>query len=1039
MSQTSIGVSLAGLAALTLLATTSEAQVGTLTTVSGTVVDLSVDSSGNLLFCTGEKDVGTITTAGVVTVLADSASGPFPKLLRGVVETPSGDIAVVDTGGDIYELPGGLTPAIKEYSDLYLIQGVTDLIVDSAGNYVIASDTPSTGVRGVNWVSPDGVRWAYYIVANSPIALAADALNGDILMADQNGNGALRYIDTSNEAHATGPLDNTTLPGFSSNNLDGDIAVETDGSAWMIAGGTVYRHDRGTGITSTMESGLGQLRGIAIAASSGGVASASGWSVYLAEGNSPTSIREIGNAGAPASVTVPNLGTVPGRGNQVLFFSGQQVFEMTTDLNGDLLVGGHLWGTDYKLMRVDLPSGTLSTIADQADGISGRIEGIQVQRDGSILVAAKGGRVFRIEENPLSVTTHFNDDFGDIAAAKDMTVDRDGTIYIADRQGWNVGQVEMIDTLGTLSTLTPTNETRGIVPDPFSAQLLVTEWNAPGFGGSVGRMDPATGVITPLPKFDGMNYTNADSWGDGDLVVDVEGNVYTLSEDDWSVYRYSMKTQKKVRIGSGYLNHPSGLAIAKSRNPLPGDTGWSLYVAEFDWLWEIPNVPAPAPARLDRNSPPVGRLFGYLPGTAATARSVTTAPLDLGLVVTTSNAEIYFANRAQPAGLMQLVLSSADGLSGDLVATAPNAFGAPIVANSDGQMWAIRKIPQWVATPFYDDAADDLKNVQGIAFAGSGEFLILDQPTGAPGTKLWRLSGGRIELLGFANRGERMAIDPLTGDVFVTQQGNPVDGGGEILRVDAFQSPIAAGHWRGDGFQLYDIGEEGGGISFDATGDFYVGSENNGHVYKIDRTTGTRIEVSGNYTRPTSVQLGTGRSGGTGPMGTSLMVLDEGVVYEVPAASVPAPYDPPASPPGLAPPVELQVRGVVTPGSLVPVELVSPGHAGMFCGVYSSFNGKVPGVALSLLGDVTDTRVISQNFDAFLWNRVGNQFLFPGLLGVLDGSGSIPPSSGLLMPNDPFLMTYEGFLDLTYIVFNFQGAQNNIETLGGTAQMYIGN
>jgi hypothetical protein len=54
-----------------------------------------------------------------------------------------------------------------------------------------------------------------------------------------------------------------------------------------------------------------------------------------------------------------------------------------------------------------------------------------------------------------------------------------------------------------------------------------------------------------------------------------------------------------ARIGSGYLNHPSGLAIAPSTAGSGSTTGWSLYVAEWNSLWEKPSVPAPASTLVD--------------------------------------------------------------------------------------------------------------------------------------------------------------------------------------------------------------------------------------------------------------------------------------------------------------------------------------------------------------------------------------------------------------------------------------------------------
>ena len=87
---------------------------------------------------------------------------------------------------------------------------------------MIASDTPSTGVRAINWISPSGVRWSYYLVKHTPVALAADPIAGDILMADESAGGVLRLVDASDPAHGTTPLDNMTGFGLSEAARDGD-------------------------------------------------------------------------------------------------------------------------------------------------------------------------------------------------------------------------------------------------------------------------------------------------------------------------------------------------------------------------------------------------------------------------------------------------------------------------------------------------------------------------------------------------------------------------------------------------------------------------------------------------------------------------------------------------------------------------------------------------------------------------------------------------------------------------------------------------
>ncbi len=1009
------------------------AQIGTLTTVPGTVTDLAIHSSSDLLYCTVEGAVGRITTAGALTQLANAATGPFSKSLRGVLENSAGEIAVLDSGGDIYELTGGVTPANLIYNDLYLINGTTDFIVDTNGNYVITSDTPSSGVRGINWVDSTGSRWAYFLIKHSPIALAADPIGTGLLLSDEADIGRLRRIETSDASHPTSLMDGTTGFGFAENNLDGDIAVEIDGSAWIVTGGNVYRRDRGTGITSLQASGFAQLRGISIAASSGGVPSASGWSAYFAEGSFPTAIREIGNVGAPASTVAADLGTVPDRGNQLTFFTGQTVHDMAVDLNGDLLVGGDVFGSSFKVMRVSLPSLAISTIANQSDGITSRIEGIQVDQDGVIFALGANGFVYRIEENPLNVTVAFSDPGNNIKVGKDLAIDRDGSFFIADRESFGSGQVEWVDPGGVMTSLSNTIESRGVIADPFTAKVIASEWNGTGFEGTVGLVDPSSGVITDFPNLSKLNYTNDSVWGDGDLVQDVEGNIYTISEDDWSLYRYNRETNKKFRIGSSYLNHPSGLAIARSRTPSNGDTGWSLYVAEYNFLYEIENVPAPAPRILDRAAPPVGRLAGFFPGTTGAVRAAIGRTGTNELLTVTADTRLFRTDLN--TGITQQVCSPFNGLTGDLVDLDMTAGGEIMVANRGGKIFRINPFGSCAVSTEFNNAGGVLGDVRAIAVDGAGDLLILDRPPGENGGRLYRLSGGVLTLLVHTNRGQGMAIDPLTGDVFITERGSDIDGGGGILRVNTSVSPATAGHYSGDSFYLFDINELDGDIAFDDVGNFYVSTRNTGRVIRVDRATGTRSVVAGNYANQVALALAPGRAGTAGPMGTSLFVLDENALFEVGVGELPATA--PVSPPGLAAPADLTVSGQIALGVRIPVNIDAPAEALRPYIIFASTLGKVPGFEMHLFGDPFDTRILPNNFDLLAWNMIGKGGVLRKFVGNLDASGKTTGPVGLKVPNDPSLLLLDIFIDLTYVTYDYI-SPNGIATVGGTAQIYIG-
>ena len=291
---------------------TAPARDGVLATVPGTLVDLSAGFSGQVLYCTAEGEVGAFFGGdhGILAPLGTFAG----QSLRAVTATPSEDIAVLTSAGDIYLLPGGGLPPVLTYDDLYMVLDPTDLMCDAAGNFLIASSTPSNGQRGLNWVSPGGDRWAYYLVQHSvhmPVQLAHDPLTGSVIFSDETGGGTLHRVIPGDSTHTTAPFETVLQPGIQSSLDDGDVVFECDGDYYWIAGNRIFFHNRSAGTTSLFQQLTHTLRGVAIAPASGDLAS-SGYSLYVAEGDDPTIVREYANVGIPAASFAPDQGWVPG-------------------------------------------------------------------------------------------------------------------------------------------------------------------------------------------------------------------------------------------------------------------------------------------------------------------------------------------------------------------------------------------------------------------------------------------------------------------------------------------------------------------------------------------------------------------------------------------------------------------------------------------------------------------------------------------------------------------------------------------------------
>jgi len=650
--------------------------------VAGTVTDLARDDQGRILYCTAEREVGRLAPGAGVTVLGTAAS--FPNELRAVAASGS-TVVTLDFGGDVRTLPNGAPPAAWVYDDEYMILDATDLIVDARGSFLIASATPSSGARAINWIQSNGVDWGYYLVKHQPIALAHDPLTGGILFTDATQGGHLRLVQAGSPIRATSALDTLTLPGVSAAAGDGDLAVAANGDVYWIAGGSVYRHERAGGTTMLLASGLGALRGVVIAPATSYSGHDAPYSLFVAEGAGPTYIRELAPVASAASLVANDQGDPPGRGRPVNLIFGFQAFELAADNQGRLLLGGSSWGNPYYVKRVTL-SGTpgITTVATTANGLVGTVEGLAVGADDAIYALARDGRIQRITENPLTVTTVFSDPGAQIGNGKDLVMDIDGSFYVGTSDGWDFGKVLKATAGGSATLLTLTQETRGL-----AASLYFSQWNNMAFHGTVDELDLGSSTVTSLPGFAGINFANGglggSTWGDGDLCVDVEGTIYALSEDDWSLVRYHADLDGCERIGSGYLGHPSGLAIAPSTAAAGSSTGWSLYVAEYTNLYEIPSVPAPAPTLANTVLGVVVRrtLTGAphprhgRPSALGTA-SQAGAP---GLVVGTDGAELLAL--APTSGTFQPLAGPDQGLRGRILAVAGSTDGLRLLALND--------------------------------------------------------------------------------------------------------------------------------------------------------------------------------------------------------------------------------------------------------------------------------------------------------------------------------------------------------------------
>lgn len=1009
--------------------------------LDGQVVDLSADVDGSLLYCTTAGDVGRLDAEGAATLLVDGSSGAFPFELRAVHPTPDGAVAVVDVVGDLYHVPAlGGAPTLV-YQDLYLINEPTDLVVDASGNHAVAVQTISTGYRAIAWIdvsgpgSPSDKLWSYYLVKHRPVALAHDPQTGGFLLADAAAAGSLLAL-TTGPSPETSPLDTVTGPGFSSAALDGDLATEADGSAWWVAGDDLYRHDRISGVTSLVESGGAPRRAVAIGPSSSASGSVTGYSVWLVEGSSPSALREVANAAPPAPVFAASMGTVPGRGLPVLVHVGLNAYCLSGERGGTLLIGGDQWDQLPQVRRFDPATGGVAIVANQDDGITFRIEGLTTLPDGAILGLTSEGRVHRIDEHPTVVSTVFDDPGDQLVMAKGFTRDRDGRLFIAERAAFGWGRVWEADGPGPPSVLAFTDDTRGALADVFTGDILVSEWVSAGFGGRVASVDVPGAQLETFGAFDTLNFANGSIWGDGELLLDCRGAVYTTCEDGFAVHRYDRYSGERVRVGAGYLNRPSGLAIAPSRPTTTSDTGWSLYVSEWTNLWELPGSPAPAPRALDRAAPPIGAPVGFVPPQYGDPRFAVADPDGGAALIGTDGGHLL---RLPLDGSAATVLAGpADGLGGDLVAGAVDALGTLWVATADGVVSTLSAGTGWSASTFFTDPQDLLENVRALALRANGDLFVLDRPASTPAAgRVSVVAGDQVADIARTARGEGAAVCPLSGELFVSQRGAPGDGRGEVLRVAVTIDSVRAGHVLPSDLTTprgYDVGQHAGPVAFDADGHLYLGAGDEGRVHRLDRVTGDTTVLAGGYDGPTGLFLAPGTPGVAGPQGTSLFVLDGHALYEHGVAGLPAPTQ--AAPSGGGGPIDLAAAGRVDFGATTPMSIDHPGAAGAFYFVLPGTSGKDTGFPLAALGKASDPRILPLDLDP-LWFQYLLPPTFVNFQGTLDGSGQSPPTLGILVPADPALESAGVFVDLFWIAVDFF-APNGVSTIGGTTHLFLG-
>lgn len=997
---------------------------GTPTSVQGTVVDLSRSNLGEVVYATEEGAIGRLN-GGLPTVL--TSAGDFPRDLVALHAEPTGDWLVLDDLGDLYRVPAAGGPPAQVYDDQFLISQPTDLVVDSAGEALIAGRTISSGTRAVIRVSADGERWMYYTTDLFPLGLDAQP-NTSRLAATGTAGELLELWDDAGipriEVLGAGSAGSVGA-------LDGDLAVGADGTRWWSAGDRIWRRDTGGGIALEIDA-EGAVRALELAPASVGGGTALYYSVQV---GAQSEVREFAVSAAPGPDFPESFGPVPSRGLFRLFHGSVNAFCLTADANGDLVLGGDDFGSDAELRRVFLPELTTERLTTPADGIDRRPEGIVLEPEGTLLIADRDGRVWRLDESSGSValSTVWTEVGDPIVTAKGLAAGKQGELWIAQRLDFDDGSVVELNADGSVETLADTEDSRGVTADPFGRRLLSSTWIAAGFNSEVGSLDPLTADGSPpqvLPGFGNVNYANGSNWGDGDVLVDAAGQVYTLSEDDFSVYRYRPEDQGKERLGSGYLNRPAGLAIAPSLPDANSPTGFSLFVTEWNRLWEIPGVPPPAPRQIDTQAPPAGTLRGF--SHPDWGKPVALAHDAQGaLHAMTASGHLI---RLDTAGLGTLVAGPNDGLPSGWISLDSDSSGRWVGALQDGTLVRLDPVANYAVEVLFSNPGGTVGELASAEYveSGNGEFFgALERAQGADQRSLlWRIEvGGAAVPVANTARGALVTREPNSAAWLVLERGRPGERGGVLAYSDA---DGRAGHLRGDetsdGDWRFDQ-VRGGGLAAGPDGLIWLAEGGSGRLWELNPGNDRRELVAGSYDAPGPLHLGPGTPGLAGVSGASLFLVDGYAVYEHGVDSdlggtAPLPF-----------PAEFSADALASVGNFAELTIDAPEHAGRTYLVFAGTSGKEPGFDLVLLGNPFETRSVPLNFDP-LWSQVFGAPFF-GFLGVLDSQGQAGAPFGVDLPSDPFLASLGVFADLIWLPLD-PLAPSAIADVGGSCQIYLG-
>ena len=536
---------------------------------------VATDGAGNLYIAdTGNRRIRKVDSSGVITTIAgrrtygfDGDGGPAVEALLG---SPYGVAA--DSAGNVY-IADRLNHRIRK--------------VDSSGTITTIAGTGELGYGG------DGGPAVEALLA-SPSDVATDG-DGNVYIADQRNN-RIRKVDSSGTI--------TTFAGTDESGFDGDDGPAVEallGSPYGVAAdsaGNVYIADRlnhrirkvdssgtittfaGRGRDEYREGGFGGDGGPAAQAqlrNPSGVATDGAGNVYIAElGNHR--IRKVDSSGTITTFAGTGERGFGGDDGPAVKARLASPFDIALDADGNVYIAD----TDNNRIRKVDSSGTITTFAGPGDALYGGFggdggpaveaqlaspRGVATDGAGNLYIADTDNRRIRKVDSSGTITTFagaggrgFGGDGGPAVearlASRDVAVDVDGNLYIADQKNHRIRKV---DSSGTITTFAG-------MENPY-----------PSDGGFSGDGGPAVEARLADPRdveldADGNLYIS-DASNHRIRMVDSSGIITTIAGSGDTGYDRGGQGGDGSSANHARFSSPSGIAVDSAGNLYIADSG----------------------------------------------------------------------------------------------------------------------------------------------------------------------------------------------------------------------------------------------------------------------------------------------------------------------------------------------------------------------------------------------------------------------------------------------------------------------------------